>query len=92
MLSGAMLRTCRRTDGRIDIDQKKEVHNFNSYTVDLKRFQVDCIKTLGQVQSTRLKKKSLVALCRRLCSVRSDGQTDGQTSIKNRRCTTSTHI
>ena len=54
MLWGPKFRRLSQTNGRTDADQKQEVHNFNSYIVDLKRFQVDPAKTLGQVQHTKL--------------------------------------
>ena len=41
-----------------------EVHIFNIYIIDSKRFQVDWLKTLGQVHYTRF------------CVRRTDGRTD----------------
>ena len=43
---------------------KGEVHIFNIYIIDSKRFQVDWLKTLGQVHYTRF------------CVRRTDGRTD----------------
>ena len=51
---------------------KGEVHIFNIYIIDSKRFQVDRLKTLGQVHYT----KPLTIL--RTSDGRTDGRTDGR--------------
>ena len=51
---------------------KGEVHIFNIYIIDSKRFQVDWLKTLGQVHYTRF-------CVRRTDGRTPDGRTDGRT-------------
>ena len=83
MMWGAMFPTPlkEKTDGTTPAPQG-EVHNSNPYIFNLYRFQIDPIKTPGQVQERTLEKKTLglVKCCGDLSSDTSHRQTDGPTS------------
>ena len=94
MLWGPKFRHLSQTNGRTDIAPKGRcTTSTHIYSICI-GFRLIRPKPSEEFRTKHWKKKSLgiVKCCPDLSSDASHRQTDGQTPIKNRRCTTSTHI